>query len=83
MLLVYSPDKRHYAYDGPKISCTETYARCYIREDGTIRASVWCYGYPDDIPTATVSEVMNEVAYIEIGYDCHVPHDGRLLGCSY
>ena len=27
MLLVYSPDKRHYAYDGPKISCTETYAR--------------------------------------------------------
>ena len=30
MLLVYSPDKRHYAYDGPKISCTETYARCYI-----------------------------------------------------
>ena len=31
MLLAYSPDKRHYAYDGPKISCTETYARCYIR----------------------------------------------------
>ena len=30
MLLVYSTDKRHYAYDGPKISCTETYARCYI-----------------------------------------------------
>ena len=29
MLLAYSPDKRHYAYDGPKISCTETYARCY------------------------------------------------------
>ena len=31
MLLAYSPDKRHYAYDGPKISCTETYARCYKR----------------------------------------------------
>ena len=29
MLLAYSPDKRHYAYDGPKISCTETYACCY------------------------------------------------------
>ena len=32
MLLTYSPDKRHYAYDGPKISCTETYARCYTCE---------------------------------------------------
>ena len=29
MFLIYSPDKRHYAYDGSKISCTETYARCY------------------------------------------------------
>ena len=33
MLLAYSPDKRHYAYDGPKISCTETYARCYINNE--------------------------------------------------
>ena len=29
MLLAYSTDQRHYAYDDPKISCTETYARCY------------------------------------------------------
>ena len=36
MLLAYSPDKRHYAYDGPKISCTETYARCYIEDSGII-----------------------------------------------
>ena len=40
MLLAYSPDKRHYAYDGHKISCTETYARCYISDDGIIYVAV-------------------------------------------
>ena len=53
-----------------------------LYDDSRSKADVWCYGYPSTTPLATVSEVMNEADYDIIGHGCHVPHEGRLLGCS-
>ena len=60
MLLAYSPDKRHYAYDSPKISCTETYARCYSVEDPVLQ-SIRRYNSEGDLNDIT--KVEDEMLY--------------------
>ena len=73
MLLTYSPDKRHYAYDGPKISCTETYARCYKGRILALEPS----DSLDAVLELAVQSLVQVVVIIELLLQVNVPDMGK------